>query len=72
MIEPLSKRQREVMIRRARGMTVKEIAHDLGRSEQTVKAHFTHAYERLGVMTISEAYLALGWLRLPDQEEQIA
>ena len=69
-VGPLSPRQWQVMIRRARGMTVKEIAHDLGLSEQTVKTHFSHAYEALGAMNIAEAFLALGWLRVPEDEPQ--
>jgi DNA-binding NarL/FixJ family response regulator len=66
----LSPRQWQVMIRRARGMTVKEIAHDLGLSEQTVKTHSSNAYEALGAMNIAEAFIALGWLRVPEDEPQ--
>ena len=65
---PLSPRQWEVMARRARGMTIKEIAHDLGLSQQTVKTHFSNAYEVLGAMNIAEAFIALGWLRVPGDE----
>ena len=65
---PLSPRQWEVMARRARGMTIKEIAHDLGLSQQTVKTHFSNAYEALGAMNVAEAFIALGWLRVPGDE----
>jgi DNA-binding NarL/FixJ family response regulator len=60
------------MIRRARGMTVKEIAYDLRLSQQTVKTHFANAYEVLGAMNIAEAFVALGWLRVPGDDEQVA
>ena len=65
----LSNRQYEGMSRRARGMTVKEIAHDMGLSQQTVKSHFTRAYSVLGAENMSEAYIALGWLTPPDEQE---
>ncbi|HEY7970496.1 MAG TPA: helix-turn-helix transcriptional regulator [Candidatus Limnocylindrales bacterium] len=71
-VGPLSPRQWEVMARRARGMTIKEIAHDLGLSQQTMKTHFSNADEVLGTMNVAEAFIALGWLRVPGDELQEA
>lgn len=66
---PLSRRQREVMILKAQGLTFKEIAHQLGISMGTAKAHVTGAYSRLGVQSLPEALAVLGWLNIPQQEE---
>lgn len=45
----LTKREREVALQTARGLSNKEIARVLKITERTVKAHLSHAYERLGV-----------------------
>lgn len=45
----LTKREREVALQTARGLSNKEIARTLKITERTVKAHLSHAYERLGV-----------------------
>lgn len=63
----LSRRQREVMILRARGFTFKEIADQMCLSEGTVKVHISNAYGRLGVMNLAEAFIALGWLVIPEE-----
>jgi DNA-binding CsgD family transcriptional regulator len=39
----------------ADGLLNKQIAHTLGITEKTVKAHLTHVYERLGVTGRNEA-----------------
>ena len=63
--ERLTPRQREVLIRKAAGLTYGEVAYDLGVSEQTVKNHLGLAYARLGAEHLIEALHILGWLRLP-------
>jgi NarL family two-component system response regulator YdfI len=45
----LTEREREVLTAVARGERNKEIAHRLGISERTVKAHLDSAYNKLGV-----------------------
>lgn len=45
----LTKREREVALQTAQGLSNKEIARVLKITERTVKAHLSHAYERLGV-----------------------
>jgi DNA-binding NarL/FixJ family response regulator len=71
-MSPLSPRQSQIMRLRARGLTTKEIAHELGISVVTVKNNITFAYAKLGVENLAEFLLAMGWLRLPDDEEVAA
>ncbi|MEU5184858.1 response regulator transcription factor [Streptomyces longwoodensis] len=47
--EPLSAREREVLVLVAKGTSNKEIARELFISEATVKTHLTHLYAKLGV-----------------------
>lgn len=50
----LSVRQREVWLRVARGQLNKQIAHDLGIVERTVKLHRARAMEKLGARSTAE------------------
>jgi DNA-binding NarL/FixJ family response regulator len=52
-------------------MTNKEIAHELGIAEVTVKNHTTFAYQTLGAQSAVEAFLTLGWLVPPPVEEEV-
>lgn len=61
----LTRRQAEVLRLMAQGKTQDQIASELSVHVQTVKNHRTGAYQRLGVSSMTEAYIALGWLRLP-------
>ena len=63
----LTPRQIEILRLRAQGRLAKEVAGELGLSEVTVKNHATRAYERLNVETAIEAFLVLGWLRVPEE-----
>ncbi|MGW7522953.1 response regulator [Streptomyces sp. NPDC054783] len=47
--EPLSAREREVLVLVAKGTSNREIARELFISEATVKTHLTHLYAKLGV-----------------------
>lgn len=49
------------------GGTWKDVARVQGRSEQTVRNHVTSAFRRLGANNITEAYIRLGWLRVPKR-----
>lgn len=51
--EELTPRQREVLVRIARGASTKEIAFDLGLSPKTVEAHRARLMERLGIDDIA-------------------
>jgi GAF domain-containing protein/DNA-binding CsgD family transcriptional regulator len=68
LIEELTSREREVLGLVARGFRNKEIAHQLGLAESTVKYHVTHILEKLGVSSRTEAVtkaLQLGIMALP-------
>jgi DNA-binding NarL/FixJ family response regulator len=54
----LSQREREVLERIVRGRSNKEIAAELGISENTVKVHATRVFEKLGVADRLEAATA--------------
>lgn len=53
---------------KAQGMTAREIAPRLSTSERTVKNQLYAAYSKLGAENITEAYLAMGWLRVPPTD----
>jgi DNA-binding CsgD family transcriptional regulator len=43
----------------------KAAAHQMGISPQQLKNHLTRLYKRLDVVSMPEAAIALGWLRIP-------
>lgn len=49
VLEPLTKREREVALEASKGLSNKEIARALSISERTVKAHLTSVFETLNV-----------------------
>ena len=51
----LSRRQREVLVFMAAGKLNKQIAHELGLSERTVKMHRAAVFDALGVKTSADA-----------------
>ena len=51
----LSRRQREVLVQMAAGKLNKQIAHELGLSERTVKMHRAALFSALGVKTSADA-----------------
>jgi LuxR family transcriptional regulator, maltose regulon positive regulatory protein len=68
MVEPLTRREQEVLLLLAQRLTANEIAERLVVSEQTVKRHRANIYQKLGVnsrrQAIAEA-AALGILHTP-------
>jgi hypothetical protein len=55
LVQDLPARQREVLEAMAKGLLNKQIAHQLGIAEKTVKMHRALLLERLGVRTSAEA-----------------
>lgn len=55
LVRALTPRQREVLEHMAQGKLNKQIAYDLGLSEQTVKMHRAALLERLGAATTADA-----------------
>ena len=58
MIEPLSRREMEVLVLLAQHLTAKEVAQKLFLAEQTVKRHRANIYLKLGVNSLWEAVAA--------------
>ena len=62
--EPLTPREREVLVLLAQGLANKQIAPRLGITEHTVKAHVAAIYEKLGAGNRAEAAVAAARLGL--------
>ncbi|MFS8099295.1 helix-turn-helix transcriptional regulator [Lentzea alba] len=56
---PLTRREREIAVLAARGLTNKEIASSLVISVRTVDNHLSNAYAKLGIATRGELALIL-------------
>ena len=66
---PLSEREMEVLKVAAKGMSNRDIAHELFISERTVQAHMRSIFNKLGVGSRSEAILyglKKGWFSLEE------
>lgn len=63
----LTSHQQAILKMRAEGLSVSEVAGRLDISDQTVKNHIANAYARLEVTNMAEAFLVLGWLRIPGE-----
>jgi FixJ family two-component response regulator len=67
----LSSREREIMIQVAQGRLSKQIAHDLGISETTVKVHRSRAMRKLNTRSLPEFGRMADKLKLvPDEPQQ--
>ncbi|MDK7754755.1 MAG: response regulator transcription factor [Peptoniphilus harei] len=65
-IEPLTKREEEILLEVLSGLTKKEIADKLYISERTLYNHLANIYAKLGAKNAIEAYkiaLELGYIR---------
>jgi len=69
MAKPLSPGEYKALLALARYSTAAEAAKHLGLQEITVRNLSQRAYRKLGVSSRTEAYEALGWLRLPKEED---
>ncbi len=58
------------MVEIATGDTYDVIGQRLGMSEQTVKNHAHLARQRMGVGSNVEAFVRMGWLRVPAYDVQ--
>jgi DNA-binding NarL/FixJ family response regulator len=71
--QPLSAREVDVLKLLSQGYSNKEIAVELGISQQTVKNHVTSILHKLGVEDRTQAVLYAmkrGWVRLYEQEDK--
>ena len=66
----LSPREREIMIQVARGRLSKQIAHDLGISETTVKVHRSRAMRKMNTRSLPEFGRMADKLKLVPEEPQ--
>jgi DNA-binding NarL/FixJ family response regulator len=62
----LTPREREVLVLRAHGLTLAEVADRLGSSLSTASAQEHSAFLRLGVDCLVDALRAMGWLTPPE------
>lgn len=53
-LETLTPREREVMARVVTGMMNKQVAHELGTVEKTIKVHRSRVMEKMGVESLAE------------------
>jgi FixJ family two-component response regulator len=68
--ETLSSREREVMVQVTAGRLNKQIAHDIGIAESTVKVHRTHLMRKMKSRSLPELSRMADILKLTPQEPQ--
>jgi len=66
----LSPREREIMVQVARGRLSKQIAHDIGISEATVKVHRSRAMRKMNVRSLPELGRMVDQLKLVLEKPQ--
>jgi FixJ family two-component response regulator len=66
--ETLSSREREVMVQVTAGRLNKQIAHDIGIAESTVKVHRTHLMRKMKTRSLPELSRMADVLKLTPQE----
>ena len=67
--EALSSREREVMVQVTAGRLNKQIAHDLGISESTVKVHRTHLMRKMKARSLPELSRMADMLKLTPEKQ---
>jgi DNA-binding NarL/FixJ family response regulator len=68
-VTQLTERERQVLELAARGLSNKVIAKELFLSTRTVEAHMRKIFEKMGVLSRTEAVtqaVRMHWIRLPD------
>ena len=65
--EALSSREREIMVQVTAGRLNKQIAHDIGISESTVKVHRTHLMRKMKARSLPELSLMADVLKLAPE-----
>jgi DNA-binding NarL/FixJ family response regulator len=67
--EPVTLPPRQMQLLRilAKGGKIKDAAIEAGIAEQTAKNHLRFAYRTLGVNSLVQAYVVLGWLCVPEE-----
>jgi FixJ family two-component response regulator len=68
--ETLSSREREVMVQVTAGRLNKQIAHDIGIAESTVKVHRTHLMRKMKTRSLPELSRMADILKLTPQDPQ--
>lgn len=63
----LSPREREILIQVARGRLSKQIAHDIGIAEATVKVHRSRAMHKMNAHSLPELGRMADKLELPEK-----
>jgi len=66
--EALSSREREVMVQVTAGRLNKQIAHDIGISESTVKVHRTHLMRKMKARSLPELSRMADVLKLAPEK----
>lgn len=69
---PLTPRELDALVALAATGSRKDAARRLGLRECSVRNHLNHVYAKLGVQRAIEAYVALGWLTVPEQHWRAA
>jgi len=65
-VSDLRPREYECLYRLAEGASYSEAARDMGIAYSTFKNHLTSGYRRLGVNTLAQAMIVVGWVTLPE------
>jgi FixJ family two-component response regulator len=70
--ELLTLREREIMIHVVQGRRSKQIAHDIGISESTVKVHRSHLMRKMNTCSLAELGRMADQLKLSSEEKKLA
>jgi FixJ family two-component response regulator len=68
----LTLREREIMIHVVQGRRSKQIAHDIGISESTVKVHRSHLMRKMNTCSLAELGRMADQLELSPEKKKLA